>query len=31
MRVPDLPGTGLILREEVFNARYRANAWTVTA
>jgi L-alanine-DL-glutamate epimerase-like enolase superfamily enzyme len=31
MRVPDLPGAGLILREEVFNRKYRADAWTVTA
>jgi D-galactarolactone cycloisomerase len=31
MRVPDLPGSGLILREEVFDRKYRANAWTVTS
>ncbi|HEY2933441.1 MAG TPA: mandelate racemase/muconate lactonizing enzyme family protein [Acidobacteriota bacterium] len=30
MRVPDLPGCGLILREDVFKQKYQQNAWTVT-
>ena len=28
VRVPDLPGTGLILREDVFSAKYHEKAWT---
>jgi D-galactarolactone cycloisomerase len=31
MRVPDLPGCGLVLREDVFNAKYRDKAWSVGA
>ena len=29
MKVPDTPGCGLVLREDVFEARYRKDAWTV--
>jgi L-alanine-DL-glutamate epimerase-like enolase superfamily enzyme len=29
MRVPELPGCGLVLREDVFQRRYRAQAWVV--
>ena len=29
MKVPDTPGCGLVLREDVFEARYRKEAWTV--
>lgn len=29
MRVPDTPGCGLVLREDVFKKRYAAQAWTV--
>jgi D-galactarolactone cycloisomerase len=29
MRVPDTPGCGLVLREDVFKKRYAAGAWTV--
>ena len=31
MTVPDTPGCGLALRDDVFEARYRADAWTVEA
>ncbi len=31
MRVPDLPGCGLILRQDVFKRKHEQNAWTVTA
>jgi L-alanine-DL-glutamate epimerase-like enolase superfamily enzyme len=30
MRVPDLPGCGLILRQDVFNQKYRQGAWEVS-
>ncbi|MCI0456942.1 MAG: mandelate racemase/muconate lactonizing enzyme family protein [Gemmataceae bacterium] len=30
MRVPDTPGCGLVLREEVFKKRYAAQAWSVS-
>ena len=30
IHVPDLPGCGLILREDVFKQKYEQNAWTVT-
>jgi len=29
MKVPDTPGCGLVLREDVFEAKYRKEAWTV--
>lgn len=29
--VPDVPGCGLVLREEVFRQKYQAEAWTVGA
>ena len=29
MKVPDTPGCGLVLREDVFEARYRKEAWVV--
>ncbi len=29
MRAPDLPGCGLVLREQVFRDRYEGNSWTV--
>ena len=29
MKVPDTPGCGLVLREDVFEAGYRKDAWTV--
>ncbi len=29
MKVPDTPGCGLVLREDVFQAKYRKEAWTV--
>lgn len=31
MQVPDLPGCGLILREEVFKKKYQETAWVVTS
>lgn len=31
MRVPDLPGCGLVVREDVFDAKYRGAAWSVGA
>ena len=31
MRVPDLPGCGLVLRQDVFKRKYEPTAWTVTA
>lgn len=31
MTVPDVPGCGLVLREDVYDARYRSEAWTVEA
>lgn len=30
IRVPDLPGCGLVLREDVFKRKYQQNAWVVT-
>ena len=29
MSVPDVPGVGLVIREDVYAAKYRAKAWTV--
>jgi L-alanine-DL-glutamate epimerase-like enolase superfamily enzyme len=29
VRVPDAPGLGISLREDIFNERYRKDAWTV--
>ncbi len=29
MKVPDTPGCGLVLREDVFESKYRKEAWTV--
>ncbi|MCI0637933.1 MAG: mandelate racemase/muconate lactonizing enzyme family protein [Gemmataceae bacterium] len=31
MRVPDVPGCGLVLREDVFKKNYAAQAWTVSS
>ena len=31
MTVPDVPGCGLVLRDDVFEDRYRADSWTVAA
>jgi L-alanine-DL-glutamate epimerase-like enolase superfamily enzyme len=31
LRVPDAPGCGLVLRDDVFSARYAGEAWTVSA
>ena len=31
MRVPDLPGCGLVLRQDVYKRKYEPTAWTVTA
>lgn len=31
LRVPELPGCGLILRDDVFEAKYRGQAWSVRA
>jgi L-alanine-DL-glutamate epimerase-like enolase superfamily enzyme len=31
LRVPDTPGCGLVLRDDVFSARYASEAWTVSA
>jgi len=30
MRVPDSPGCGLVLREEVFRKKYQEGAWVVS-
>src|SRR5262249_23276954 len=30
VRVPDVPGCGLVLREDVFKKRYAAQAWVVS-